>query len=231
MSMQTIMRILWAISICATGLAGCECATRKDGTPDTIEDELRRIQLTMKYPDAKTRIAAALSLRQNDVLDCEPVLIVAGLVADRREGESPFLRVAVYDEDKDILGAGVCEERNVVDGQGTSLVEEYPVFAHDRLSGVLSYLLVPVEVRDSDQRKDDERWQGYVLGSKSYESPPRGSTGESKTPPMYISIPEPNDVAVWVYVYDRSGNKSDPVRLQNAMASEDGKRWPLNSMP
>gem|GEM_PF-939611 len=217
MSIPIVTKTAWAVALCAIAFAGCKYATRGDSGADTVADELRRIDLTMKYPEAKERIAAALSLRQNNVLDREPVLIVAGLVTDMREGEDPFLRMAVYDEDRDVLGVGMREERTADSGHETCFVEECPVFAHDRLSGVLNYLLVPVQARDSDQRKDTERWEAYVLHSESYEDLPRKSAGESKTPAMYISIPEPNDVAVWAYIYDRSGNTSDPVRLRNAM--------------
>jgi hypothetical protein len=222
MSPQTVMRISLAVVICSMTLTSCQCATQQAKTADAVVEELQRIHMTMKDRDAKKRITAALSLRQNTVLDREPILIAAGLAADMREGPNPFLGLAVYDEDWDVFGVGVREGRNAGDGQTEYSVEEYPVFAHDHLGGPLNYLLVPVEIRDSDQRKDGERWQAYALDSKSNENPPRGSTGEAKTPPMYISIPEPNDLAVWVYVYDRSGNKSDPVRLQNAMGPNPG---------
>lgn len=218
MSMETAMRILWAIAICATPLVGCGCAKRKAEAPDAIVHELERVKTNMKDPEAKSRIATALSMRQNNVVDPKPVLIVVGVVADRNEGEKTFLRMAVYDEDGDVTGLGVCEEWNTVDGRRNSLVEKYPVFAHSQLSGVLCYPLVPVELRNSCQRKDGERWRVYAEEQGSYENSLRESASNGKTPPMYISIPEPNDIDVFVHVYDRSGHKSDPVRLVNHIA-------------
>jgi len=203
------MKAFCVIVICTTPLMGCGCAEQEDGTVQ----ELERIKMSMKDAEAKSRIVTALSMRQNNVVDRKPVLIVAGVGGDKEE---MFLRMAMYDENEDVAGLGVCEEWNTVDGRRDSLVEEYPVFAHSR-DGVLSYSRMPVELRDSGQRKDEELWRIYAEERGSYESSLRDSASNGKIPAIYVSVPEPNDIDVFVYVYDRAGHKSDSVRLMNAI--------------
>jgi len=204
------MRILCVIVICAMLLMSCGCAKQEDGTVQ----ELERIKMSMKDAEAKSRIVTALSMRQNNVVDPKPVLIMAGVGGDKEE---TFLHMATYDENVDVIGLGVCEEWNTVDGRRDSLVEEYPVFAAHSLDGVLSYSKVPVELRDSGQRKDEELWRIYAEERGSKENSLRDSASNGKIPPIYVSIPEPNDTDVFVYVYDRSGHKSDSVRLLNVI--------------
>ena len=41
-----------------------------------------------------------------------------------------------------------------------------------------------------------------------------------KTPPIYISIPDPNRVEVEISVYDREGNESDRIELRKGLSLE-----------
>jgi hypothetical protein len=43
---------------------------------------------------------------------------------------------------------------------------------------------------------------------------------------VWISIPEPNKVDVYVYVYDRAGHKSDPLKLPPPPREGDYKPTP-----
>lgn len=211
--MRIVVYALGALLVCAAVLLGCR---PQDSTSDAVVEELRRIRPETKDPDARKRVATALSMRQNEVGDREPVLIVAGIVADKKGGGKTYLRMVVYDEDADVVGIGVREESNAVDGQEISFAEEYPVFAYDRFSGPLGYTLTPVDLRDSDQRKDEGLWRAYVEEEPNKTSV-REPADSPKPPSVYVSIPEPNDLTVWIYVYDQAGHQSEPVRLLNAL--------------
>ena len=41
-----------------------------------------------------------------------------------------------------------------------------------------------------------------------------------KTPPIYISIPDPNRVNVEISIYDRQGNESDSIELRTGLSME-----------
>lgn len=210
-----LMRVFWAITLCTIASVGCDCARREGQIPDTVGDELHRIKQSMKDPLAKERIASALSMQQNNIADSEPVLIVAGLVPRGKENGKAFLRMAIYDENEDVLGFTLHEEWNAADGRRESVSEEYPVFAHTQLSGTLCYPRVAVKLRNSEQLKDDERWRVYIEEGGSSEDLLQGAAHRSEIPPVYVSAPEPNEVVISLYVYDRAGHKSDPVRLVN----------------
>jgi hypothetical protein len=153
---------------------------------------------------------------KNNVVDIQPILINAGLSCIDSSGQW-FVRVSLYDEDKDVLGWGICEEHRTSEGDERTLVEEYPVFIHNRQldDEPLRFFQRPVYIRDSNQRKDTQLWQRFCdEGKGPLESDARTREEYTRTlPPVYISIPDPNALAVSVYIYDEAGHKSDAVRV------------------
>jgi hypothetical protein len=125
-----------------------------------------------------------------------------------------YLLLDALDEDKDVVGFGIREEYTDVNGLKTVLTEEYPAFAHQMGSEVLPLRLCPVQIRDAGQRKNEQRWGEYVKGEGIDVSNPRATELWRETfAPVWVSNPEPNKVDVYVYVYDKAGHKSDPLKL------------------
>jgi len=182
---------------------------------DPLVDALERHKEEAKakgFREVEEHCELALSRLRNRVLDPEPILVMALL--GRVTGSGRYLYLETFDEDRDIVGLGIREEYNDANGLKTLLTEEYPVFVHRMSSELLLSRLCPVKIRDGDQRKDEQRWDEYVKGEGIDVNSPRAIERWTETlPPVWISIPEPNKVDVYVYVYDRAGRKSEPFRL------------------
>jgi hypothetical protein len=164
-----------------------------------------------KIPGVRERAKLALSKWQNQDTDPEPILFWAGIA---QPGKA--LGLLFHDEDMDVIGFGI--DQYYVDANGTRqvLVEEYPVFVHFQWSDVGPLKIVPMQVRNSGQRADKERWNSYMKGEGI--DPNMAMSREywmENLPPVWVSVPEPNVVDVNVYVYDRAGHRSESVRLLN----------------
>ncbi len=221
---QRMPGVLVVAVMCSFVLSGC-----RRSEPDPVAAELARLvsvtglggPTDSQDPNVAKRAGLALSMYKNNVVDVQPVLIDAGLGIIDSSGQW-YLRVALYDEDKDVLGWGISEEHRTSEGDEKTLVEEYPVFIHNRQleDEPLRFFLRPVYIRDSNQRKDTHLWQRFCdEGKGPLESGAQTLEEYRRTlPPVYISIPEPN--AVSVYIYDDAGHKSDPVRVRGNWRSK-----------
>ncbi|OHB66822.1 MAG: hypothetical protein A2Y77_14800 [Planctomycetes bacterium RBG_13_62_9] len=70
-------------------------------------------------------------------------------------------------------------------------------------------------VGNAKQQKDPQQWQDYVNGQGIVISEVRDVEYYRATlPPIWISIPDPDRTSVRLYVYDRAGNRSDPVEMR-----------------
>jgi len=205
----------------------------EQGTQQGWDPELHALQRLLQYPwmpaDAKERAQEAMAKYRNAALDPEPVLITATLGKSAGIAQV-YLHLVVFDECGDLLGFVVTEQRQDRNGTQSVVEERYPVFAHLLPTGVADVLSIPVGIRDGHQRKDEERWAKYCdmpLSAHGGEST-RGDTGsrsgpmsathwEETLPPVWVSLPEPNNVVVSLYVYDRGGYKSNQVRLLNRL--------------
>jgi hypothetical protein len=137
--------------------------------------------------------------------------------------EGGLLTIHFYDGDFDVVGVGFQETRRDVNvDERMVLREEYPVLYGRRVPNISWLMGVPVQIRDNNQTKDENAWDEYIECNKDYEANwvesedyIRGKWGwwEEQMPPVWISIPDPNKVDVYVYVVDRSGYKSKPVKL------------------
>lgn len=216
MTKQLVVRVLWTMSVSLAAMSFSGCADHKQKSPDPVLERLRSLSenaLNQKPFDL------AISLRQNDIVDPEPVFLFAGISADTKSGEGRFgwaLGVGFYDEDEDVVGCIIREERAGPDGLRETLVEKYPVFMYYPTKGPVEVRFpVPIQVRTSDERKDDQQWQKYTETQPPEEMYARDRQYWRDTlPPMYMSIPEPNQINIYVSLYDRAGHESNPIELR-----------------
>ncbi|MHC4144464.1 MAG: hypothetical protein ACYSWW_21005 [Planctomycetota bacterium] len=186
--------------------------------PGLVQAELRSLaegaNVAGEFPDVMQRAAPALSKWLNPTSDPEPIMFWAVLARPSKRPETLWLYF--IDEDMDAVGFAI--EEHYVDAKGArqTRLEEYPAFAHTQWIDVLGSRMIPVCLRDADQRADKERWNSYVEGTSI---DPNMLTSrdywKERLPPVWVSIPEPNVVDVNVYVYDRAGNRSESVKLLN----------------
>jgi hypothetical protein len=195
--------LILIVLLSATAILGCMPAN----TPEQDPNAYVAMNLTnWRAPDsgAKQRVQLALSKWQNGVLDREPILLAQGAPV-------PDLALFAFDEDKDLLGIGVIERYK----DGVERSEEYPVYVHARPFRVMDKRPVPVHLRDKGQQKDESLWEEYIRGDKIDKWSMRHVDGyyQDTMPPVYVSLPDPNNVDVRMYLYDRHGSKSAPVEL------------------
>lgn len=167
--------------------------------PQNLESFLNSHKLS---EDEMTRGRLAMKQWKNGKVDPKPILICARLVKDK-EG---FLMLFMYysDEDHDVAGFGIREEHFVAKGNPQIIEEAYPLFRGSQpLSVWLSML--DVDQRIENKRKDEKLWQEYI-NKNSINYPKR-------KPPIIISFPEPNQVDIWAWLYDRAENQSDFVKV------------------
>jgi hypothetical protein len=213
--------MLQIAAMCLIAGSGCECEGSKDRAQDPVVTELERHR-SSKDAAIRERIELALSMRENNIMDSQPVLIVANAVYSAGY-QKDMLYMMTYDEDRDIIGIGIREERGPADREKSIFVEEYPIFVHYPRGGPLQYRNVPIHFRHSGQRKNDQQWQDYVEGKGFDKDSITNRTRFWETlPPIYLSVPEPNNVDVFVYVYDHAGHKSDAFRLRTTDGDNGG---------
>jgi len=196
---------------CMSASSGC---APEDDVAVELEGLLSRLKARGRNPEGQKRIESALSMRRNDIVDPAPILLGGGLAKRAQTGQWNFSGL-LYDEDQDILGWGVREEYRTADGKKDVLVEEYPIFAHLEQGDVLWNFVWPVHIRDSGQQTDAQAWQQFRAEGKGPVA--SGAQGRDEyarmLPPTYVSLPEPDSVDIFVYVYDKAGNRSEPVEL------------------
>jgi len=194
-------------------VAGCK-KTLEEKEFNRVIYALNKItRLPWLSPKEKDRANSAISKWQNGTLDIEPILIAATLTKPVGDVEIN-LTLAIFDEDQDVIGFGIKEEHIRPDGQREVMEETYPAYNHYPLYHVANIWLVPsVYIRTENQRKNEDLWQKYVNGSGEISS--LMDVKYYDFPPVWVSVPEPDKVNVWIWVYDKAGNKSEPVRLLN----------------
>jgi len=189
-----------------------------------------------KSSDLGKQADVALSKLKNGVVDTEPLLMRARLGLNESA-----LQIICFDEDRDLRGLRIREEHIDPNGTTTILSEDYPVFVFGLKSFILETPRFPVQIRDKDQRKDEYRWLQYsnscldnlvhwyldqgrqVSGGFEDAEPPKIGV-----PPVYISVPEPNSVHVFVSVYDRAGHETKRIELLNNLSNK--RNQSLNSL-
>jgi hypothetical protein len=211
-------------------LSGCK--KQNDDRKEELMFNLTVSDLTssaekLQGSDLGRRCQVALSKLKNGVLDTEPILFKAsvGLVEPNDE---PALFVFTLDEDRDIRGLRIKEQYIDPNGTITTLEEDYPVFVNSLTSVISGHIRFPIQIRDKHQRKDRCLWLEYAnrnldaLIRKYLDKRPQDSGDtftrgvlwkEKEMPPIYISVPDPNRVQVFISIYDRAGNESESIKL------------------
>lgn len=189
------------------------------------------IRKSVKYPglppEVRNRASQAISKWQNGVADSEPVLINA--VLSTSEGsEEVALSLTIFDEDKDVIGFGIKEQHKRGNNHVEIIEEIYPAYIHYPLYRVANVWLVePVCIRTENQRKNEDLWQKYVGGSGEIVS--LMGVKYYDFPPVWVSVPEPDKIDVWIWVYDKAGHKSEAVKLYNFINyAEENERKTVN---
>jgi hypothetical protein len=176
-------------------------------------------------PESNQLVNMAISKWQNGALDPEPFLLYNQLHEFRNDFKdsnfkSASLSFYIYDEEKDIVGLIIEEEHTDSQGTNTSFQENYPIFLHYVQKNVLRLIDIKVYMRNGN-KKNEEKWQEYA--NKSIEQLKNEfKSGKNMIntpfidtlPKVWISIPEPNKVNVNLYVYDKNGNISQPLKLR-----------------
>lgn len=161
------------------------------------------IKNPMLPSEMRERAILANQLLHNKTLDVEPLLVGALLV--KAEGYSRLdLALLIYDEDCDVTHFVIIEESYDPNGESPVMVaeSEYPLYLHQLPLSICDIYFVPNDIIIKNQ-KDEE----------TYIHDLSNDTGsEDKSPPLYISSLDQNKV--YIYVYDKQGNKSNVVRLE-----------------
>lgn len=208
----------WELLVLVAVMLSCGCSKSENAPTGTIEHDpnkaLECFLATWRGPDVETeqRTRLALSKWQNGVIDPEPILLS---VSARKSSKthSVTLSLIAYDEDKDLLGIVVEEERS--DANGAPLSEYYPVYAHFRQMDTADTRSIGIQLRGKGDRKDEARWEEYVRSEEIEETSLKRNARHymDTMPPVYITVPEPNGVAAWIRLYDGAGNQSARVRI------------------
>ncbi|MEN6578899.1 MAG: hypothetical protein ABFD90_21325 [Phycisphaerales bacterium] len=153
----------------------------------------------------------------------EPILIRASLCRTTCLGVT--LSIIAIDQDADTAGLRIKEAILALDGQIGSLTEDYPAYIRGMPVFDLDALL-PVTIRSSGQRKDHGAWEAFLIDSYDWLSRKRsGATLDQRRhglsmPSVWISIPEPDKVRVFVCLYDRQRHESDYVEVENHLSEK-----------
>ena len=196
-----------------TTVSGCKKDSSQSEGSDPVVNVLNRVVNNHILPiHVKNRAESAISKWKNRIVDSKPILICAGL--EKPYGiDKKILALIIFDEDRDIVGFIITEKYLEPDGEKTELQEDYPAYVHDENIAAVDAYWFKVQIRDKKQQKDEKLWKEYE--DTNLEELTKENVREDTLPPIWISIPEPNKVDVWVSVYDKAGHKSEPVKLLN----------------
>ena len=224
--------VLYIIAIViGVTITGCK---EKDVTWEEIDIPYARVTLERVVernysPDIQKLAKETLAELNNNVVNSYPTLVWAFLSSTYSE---PKLALLCYDEDRDILGFHLREKHEEPNGTIVTIDENYPVFVSALKPSTLNDCrAIKVQLRDEKQRKDEWAWLQYenqVLYPLLDKYAIKGNILEPDTtikipdesPPIYISVPDPNHVHVEISVYDKAGNESDWIELKSKLIQE-----------
>ncbi len=219
-NLSKVCKSLVVVLFLALFIINCKKKTETTLSKEPVVDMLNNLKEKpiAKYEGIIERTDYCISLWENGTLDSEPFLILSAIV--KPIGESPNITLFIYDEDKDIVGIGIKEEHFGKDNSIILIEEEYPVFKYFKLGSTVEVPWFYFKKRENSERKDEKRWQ-EVLNEDPDKLLKKYESDKDSIPKVYVSIPETNKVDVWIYVYDKAGNKSGPVKLLNLLNNEN----------
>lgn len=134
------------------------------------------------------------------------------------------MMLTIIDQNEDVIGIEIRE--NCIDPNCCWIIleENYPVYIHCLSFDKASSHLIPLHIRTKCQKKDESAWSEYLKIDyrnllknwiqKNKDKPiSPGDFWEQTLPPVWISRPDPNKLDVWVWVYNKAGDKSEPIKL------------------
>ncbi|MCP4263622.1 MAG: hypothetical protein GY774_39860 [Planctomycetes bacterium] len=227
MKRHLLVHIMLLVSLLIPTISGCD---DKNADSNHELDFLKGLVNNPKVDiNLKQRAQLTILKLENGVMDSEPFLIAAMITTvGVEDGEIISLSLIIYDEDADYIGFEVEEEH--VDSNNvvvTRLIERYPVFTYLPYSSELLFRFTPILVRDENQRKPEEQWLKYINTplheqKEDYKKRTNKNWTWLKTlPPVWLSIPDPGKLNIYVRVYDRAGHLSERVPLVDKR-----KKWP-----
>ena len=200
------LRFVGMLLLLAVIATGCKRSVSVVATQ--LEWVVESMPPTADANDVQARTQRALAMWDNGVMDREPVIFYAVLAHPTDLPNA--LVISMYDEDNDIVGIGVREERVCEDGRILLRDEQYPIYVHNRGEGeLLDEAVVPVRIRDGGQEMDIRQWEAYARAEGDHLF----TNWSEMLPPVWVSPPGSKEVDVYVYVYDQAGHKSRPARL------------------
>ena len=227
-----LLRLTLLIFCLCMIISGCRKDVSQKNEPDLI---IYNIEERVKHPDwpdeVRQRANTAISQWKNGRVDPKPILINACLVSfvETKQTALALLTFAECADSNSIIGFSIEESHIMPDGQKQIIKEDYPCLIHAPFSEVVRLWGPAVQIRKKGMRKDEQKWEEYVKGDydemikkfmKSDEFLEHGSKNivsvwNDLLPTVLISIPEPNKVDVMIWVYDKEGNESEPIKLLN----------------
>ncbi len=211
------MRTLWACAaavcfVAAISLTGCKDDSPKLSDMEKASSHSMRF-LLKRSPPYSEQLQKAANLWENGVCDPEPILFDAILA--KWDSSDTVFGIISSDEDNDLQGI-IVREKHAAD----IFEETYPVFVGGGFQvPIYAGGITMARIRTQNQRKNEELWEQYAaLAAEVGENEPLPAA-----PPLWISIPEPNEVEVWVQLYDKAGNKSNQVKLRYIDHTQDPK--------
>lgn len=216
-------------------LGGCkkEKVDLQEMVDQTLHDTLASLAKKTDLPsDIINHAKTALTKLENGSLDTEPILLMAAIgISDLNN--QPQVDIIYFDENNDLRGLRIKEHYIDSNGLMTILEEDYPVFVNRLNTPTTNSEYFTIHFRDKNQCKDEHLWLEYVnrnldelirLNIDKRQSDTLDTHLKNlpfeKTPPIYISIPDPNKVQVEISVYDREGNESDSIELHVGLSME-----------
>lgn len=183
------------------------CRKKKDIRRVVAENLAKEIIDIPDFPERTKKLARkVLDQWNNKVLDPEPILIHAGYGQDPNYGN--FLFLTMSDEDFDIAGFVVKEMHQKSKSSVIVIEEQYPIFPESGI-GDFQYLEFS-ERKNLSSIKDEKAWENYMNAGPEREIIYR----RGEHPAIWLSLPNLPKVQVEIYIYDSSGNKSEPVPLE-----------------
>ncbi len=232
--------ILCTVLIFAVLVVGCkEKKKAHEEKSDSLKSFLSSFLDNPNLPkDDRERIKTTLAKCENKTLGLEPVLLQAYIMKPTWL-ESPDMLLTIVDPNENVIGVGIREECRDSNCCWKTIEENYPVYSHGQ-SDLFNTVVIPLHIRTDCQKKDESAWIEYVNLDyfKLYEDYleqqlksteiSMGATDKSfweeSLPPVWVSRPEPNKLDVWVWVFNKAGNKSEPIKLINLVGQQNSEQ-------
>ncbi|MHC4657116.1 MAG: hypothetical protein ACYS91_19185 [Planctomycetota bacterium] len=195
-------QVLFLFVLLLFQLAGCKKSSFLE--PEELDHRMsvRFCARLLADPNASERtkriVKDILVNRVNSTVEREPVLIFTGLLISAGKSRN-FLTFGLSDEDGDLLGVLMREQRSRSDMNPLVVEEEYPLFMGLRCKAANTYVF-PVRIRQGNERKDENSWQTYIE---------RGGGSLEDMPPVWISVPESGKIDVELQLFDKAGHKTE----------------------